>query len=157
MFRSRAGMSPSFYVSADKVHMLTEQAKDRASSSFSHGSIDAMVEQIFRAIDSITLSIQLSPALIQSYEYREIVQGLVWWLTEQPQAVVLFARKASEDLHASLGAFGALRSNTSEAAWKLCALKGIYSLKLDQRMHLSVTRRLRTEIGTLQQLLQCRA
>lgn len=150
-------MPASFYVSADKIRLLTDQAKDGLRGPLLHGALDTATEQLFRSLESIRLAIRIKSSLLMSLEYNGIIDDLVWWVTEQPQAVVRFARKASEEVHASLGGHAYQRRLKGEAFWKLDALQGIYNLKLEQHMHLSVRRRLKTEVGMLQQLLEVRA
>jgi hypothetical protein len=157
-------MPAAFPAAVDKIHKITVEAKEAAPASLNKGSRlaacggtepSAAIEQILRAVEAVKRAIQLKPEIMHTPEYGSLKVDISWWLAEHPQLCVKFAKTAIENLYSNMSTGQGRRS--SDVEWRLDALEGIASLALEQRVHLSVRRRLQAEVSTLRRLVEARA
>ncbi len=139
-------MPPSLPASADKIAALTEEAKQRGGSPASSRTLHSLFEQVLRSLEAVHRAVSQRTELKGCAELRGVREDLAWWLSEHAQAAVGFAAAAVRELHT-----GAARVHDVE--WRLRALDALRYLGLEQAAHLSVRRRLDTEMGVLRRLL----
>jgi hypothetical protein len=154
-------MPAAFPASVDRIHKMTLEAKSAASTlpenagRFTDNEPNtASIEQILRGVEAVKRAIQLKPEIQHTPEYSSLKEDISWWLSEHPQAAVRFAKTATENFYNSLSSGQGRISAECDAEWKLSALEGMASLALEQRVHLSVRRRLNTDVGKLRRLVE---
>jgi hypothetical protein len=156
-------MPAAFPAAVDKIHALTIESMESVTTLSNDGRFAASkvepnvaIEQVLRGVEAVKRSVKLKPEIHNTSEFEGLQIDISWWLTEYPQTAIKFAKTATENFYTSFST-GHRRSSRCDAEWKLDALDGMSSLALEQRVHLSVRRRLNAEVSILRRLVEAQA